>query len=100
MMSHFNNRELSLSNLRKLSEFFFCRHGTNASRERIFFLMSSFGTSEETRLEINTLTAILFTKVNYEENCTDFFKNVNDLLKQIHRSEKYNKKLNKISKNN
>ena len=56
--------------------------------------MNSFWTSDKTRLEIDTLKAILLTKVNYEENCTEFYtmlQSEKNLLKKIHSSEKYKK---------
>jgi hypothetical protein len=54
--------------------------------------MNGAWTSNKTQLGVDTLQAMLVTKVNYAETCVEFFKMLltkKDLLNEIHISEKY-----------
>jgi hypothetical protein len=54
--------------------------------------MNSPWTSGKTQLGVDTLKAVLMTKVNYYETCAEFFKMLlreKDVLKKIHETENY-----------
>jgi hypothetical protein len=59
------------SNVLKLVEFLLCLLGTNAPTKHVFF-MNSLWTSEKTQLSVETLKAVLITRVNFEYTCMDF----------------------------
>lgn len=78
--------------LAKLVEFALCLPGTNASVERVFSTIKQLWRDERSRLEQNTIRAILFVKNNLDYNCVDFYsflKRKPDLLKQIAAQDKY-----------
>jgi hypothetical protein len=92
MVSHFNKNHIPSSDVLALAEILFCLPGTNAATERVFSLMNSTWTSDETQLRMDTLGAMFVTKVNYDETCVEFFIILlikKDLLKKIHNSTKY-----------
>lgn len=92
LASHFKNNHVPVSHILKLAEFFLCLPGTNAATERVFSLMNSLWTNDKTHLGVETLKAMLITKVNYEETCVEFYKMLHikkDILQKIHSSEKY-----------
>jgi ribosomal protein L16 Arg81 hydroxylase len=54
--------------------------------------MNGTWTSNKSQPGVDTLKAMLVTKVNYDEACAEFFKMLltkKDRLQQIHNSEKY-----------
>jgi hypothetical protein len=75
-----------------ISHFLLCLHVTNALTERVFFFMNSLWTSEKTQLSVETLKAVLITRVNFEHTCLDFFKMLcgkRGILKKTPLSQKY-----------
>jgi hypothetical protein len=74
MVTHFNKNYLPCSIVLKLVEFLFCLPGANAATERVFSLMNSTWTSGKTQLGVDTLKAVIVTKVNYDKTCVEFFK--------------------------
>lgn len=92
MFQYFSSQKLSFSNFSKVVEFGLSLPGTNAPVERVFASMNKIWTSEKTQLKVETLKALLFTKINFKYSCLEFFnylKQNEKLLKKIHSSEKY-----------
>lgn len=95
VFTHFDSHNIGYTNILKLVEFCFCLPGTNAPTERVFSLMNDMWTSEKTQLAIDTLSAVLVTKVNFGYSCVEFYDvllNRPRLLKALHSSEKYKAK--------
>jgi len=93
LLTHFDVNQISCTNVLLLVEYCWCLPGTNAATERVFSLMNNIWTSDKTQLNVDTLKAMLITKVNFSLSCSDFYDMLLQqprLLKAIHSSEKYN----------
>lgn len=92
IFQHMETENVPYKELAKLVEFALCLPGTNASVERVFSTIKQLWRDERSRLEQNTIRAILFVKNNLDYNCVDFYsflKQKPDLLKQIAAQDKY-----------
>lgn len=75
-----------------LVEYILCLPGTTASVERVFSAMTKSWTAEKTRLQIETLKAILTVKCNLQYSCIEFYKFLKtkpELLRSIAAKDKY-----------
>lgn len=81
-----------VDNICKMVEFVLCVPGTNAYVERIFSLMNMYWTEEKSRLNVETLKAVLIEKTHFHHSCSEFYDYLmqnKELLQKIHTSEKY-----------
>lgn len=66
--------------------------GTNAFIERVFSVINRFWTTEKAELSLRTLQAVIGVKLNVNLLCEKFCAKLageKDILKKIHRSDKY-----------
>ena len=59
---------------------------------KFLFLINNMWTSDKTQLKIETLKAMLITKCNFKETCSEFYDKIitkPHILKKIHGSGKY-----------
>lgn len=92
IFTHFDHQNIPYKNMETVVEFCLCLPGTNAAVERVFSLMNNMWTSDKTQLKIETLKAMLITKCNFKETCSEFYDKIitkPHILKKIHGSEKY-----------
>lgn len=83
---------ISLENIEKMVQFVLCMPGTNACVERIFSLVNMFWTDKKSRLDIETIKAVITVKSHFNLSCSEFYDKLNynqELLKAIHSSKKY-----------
>uniref|UniRef100_A0A1A8CP43 HAT C-terminal dimerisation domain-containing protein n=1 Tax=Nothobranchius kadleci TaxID=1051664 RepID=A0A1A8CP43_NOTKA len=91
IFTHFKHQNVPFKNVAVICQFAMCLPGTNASVERIFSLMNNTWTNERNRLGLETLKALLITRVNFD-GCSEFHARLVDnhsLLKKIHSNMKY-----------
>ncbi|XP_070412140.1 uncharacterized protein [Nothobranchius furzeri] len=91
IFTHFKHQHVPFKNVAVICQFAMCLPGTNASVERIFSLMNNTWTNERNRLGLETLKALLITRVNFD-GCSEFHARLVDnhsLLKKIHSNMKY-----------
>lgn len=89
---HFEANGIVFKEISMLLEYIFCLPSTSASVERLFAHINKMWTPEKTRLNMNTLKAMLYTKYNLKFSCLefyDFLKSKPLLLRKIISSEKY-----------
>lgn len=89
---HFKKNNVPFENILKIVEFSLSLPATNAPTERIFSMINKFWTDEKSQFAVDTIKAILTVKRNFCCSCEDFYdkiKSDKELLKQVHRSEKY-----------
>ncbi|XP_051167012.1 uncharacterized protein LOC127285186 [Leptopilina boulardi] len=92
IFQHFESQHVPYVNIVKLVEYCLCLPGTNAPTERVFSGINQIWTSEKSQLSVETLKNTLFVKYNLEGSCEEFYNFVEskeDILRQIHSSEKY-----------
>lgn len=92
IFNHLNGLDYEYKEMATIIEYILCLPGTSASVERIFSVVNKTWTSEKTRLEIETLKAILVVKCNMKYPCVDFYKYLMtkpQLIRQISSNDKY-----------
>lgn len=92
IFKHLNNNDCEYIEIATIVEYILCLPGTSASVERIFSAINKTWTSDKTRLEVETLKAILIVKCNLKYPCVDFFKYLKTkpaLIRQIASNDKY-----------
>ena len=94
IFSNFRENSTRLTNMEKLVEFAFCLAGTSTEVERIFSLMNNIWDDNKSRLDIDTLNAILTIQYNSNMSCLEFFECIKGNTKFLFSAlseEKYNK---------
>lgn len=89
---HLNKADCEFKEMATIVEYILCLPGTSASVERIFSAVNKTWTSDKTRLDVQTLKAILTVKCNLKYKCVDFYtylKTKPELLRQIASNDKY-----------
>lgn len=92
VFGHLHNKNCEYTEIAKIIEYIFCLPGTTASVERVFASVNKSWTSEKTRLDLDTLKAIISVKCNLTYTCIEFYhflKSKPELLRQIAKKEKY-----------
>ncbi|ODM88006.1 putative zinc finger protein, partial [Orchesella cincta] len=92
ILHHFDAEAIPMPLLSLVVGFALCLPGTNASVERVFFIMNDVWSSEKTTLGLETLKALLNLKINANYSCRELhteLKKQPAILKQIHSSNKY-----------
>jgi hypothetical protein len=92
ILTHFNNQNVPVNNIKLMVSFFLCLPGTNAPVERVFSIINDFWSQEKSQMKMSTLKAIMFVKLNFGMSCDQFLafiKEKRDILRKIHSSEKY-----------
>uniref|UniRef100_A0A8C6UAT9 HAT C-terminal dimerisation domain-containing protein n=1 Tax=Neogobius melanostomus TaxID=47308 RepID=A0A8C6UAT9_9GOBI len=92
MFTHFKHSHVPFRNIFVICQFAMCLPGTNAPVERIFSIMNNTWTDERNRMGLDTLKALLITRVNFQYSCSEFYTRISDnrsLLKKVHSSMKY-----------
>lgn len=100
VFNHLQAENCEYYEIAKLIEYILCLPGTTASVERVFAAMNKSWTSEKTRLQINTLKAILTVKCNLQYSCIEFYhflKTKPTLLRLIASKDKYQNKSGEIN---
>lgn len=93
IFNHFVDNNIPFQNIQAIIEYILCIPATNAPTERIFSIINKLWSIDKSQLMVDTVKAILMVKVNYASNCEDFLKQISNnehLLKQVHKTEKYN----------
>lgn len=92
IFNHLNNVDCEYKEFAKIVEYILCLPGTSAAVERIFSAVNKTWTSDKTRLDVETLKAILTVKCNLKYTCVNFYKYLKtkpELLRQIASKDKY-----------
>lgn len=92
MFRHFKQSHVPFKNISALCQFAMCLPGTNAPVERIFSIMNNTWTDERNRMSLDTLKALLITRVNIHVSCSEFYESItpnHSFLKKVHSSLKY-----------
>lgn len=92
IFKHLDKESCDYKEIAKIIEYILCLPGSTAPVERVFSAMNKTWTDEKSNLKVETLKAILTTKVNLKMTCINFFqwiKEQPDLLRKIHSREKY-----------
>lgn len=92
LFNHLNKVDCEYKEIATLVEYILCLPGTTASVERVFSAVIKTWTAEKTRLNVETLKAILTVKCNLKFSCLDFYKYLKTkpgLLRQIAAKDKY-----------
>lgn len=92
IFEHFHNENCEYAEIATVIEYILCLPGTTASVERIFSAANKTWSEEKTRLQVETLKAILTVKTNMKFSCVEFFKLIKkkpQLLRQIASKGKY-----------
>jgi len=93
MFKKFEEKNIHVSNFRKLIEFIFCLPGTSAPVERTFSIMNNMSDNRSRILEQN-VKALITCKINTDCSCCDFYdkiKSNKDFLKKVLSTEKYDR---------
>lgn len=92
VFQHLDKKGVEYKEIAKIVEYILCLPGSSAPVERVFSSMNRTWTDDKSALQVETLKAILSTKVNLKMSCLDFFhwiKEQPEMLRQIQSSEKY-----------
>lgn len=92
IFKHLDNQSCDYKEIAKIVEFILCLPGSTAPVERVFSAMNKTWTEDKSHLKVETLKAILTTKVNLKMTCIEFFhwlKTQPDMLRKIQSNEKY-----------
>ena len=92
IFKHLGEECITYDEILKLIEFSFSLPGTNAPVERVFSLINDIWTTAKTQITLKSIEAQVFIKNNTSKSCLEFYKEIennNDLLKQVHHTEKY-----------
>lgn len=92
VFSHMNREDVPFLEFSKIIEFALCFPGSSAPVERIFARTKKIWKQDSSSLQIESLSSILFVKINLEYECIDFYKFLKsqpELLKKIARQDKY-----------
>jgi hypothetical protein len=84
-------------NLILMCHYLYAILGHNANVERIFSLIMAQWTKERNRFQVETVESIIQCKFNFKMTCSVFHMYAmgkSELLKQVKKSEKYNKLIN------
>lgn len=80
-----NNAEY-YSELLILAEYYFAIPGHNANIERVFSLINTQWSKERNKLEIDTITNMMYLQCNMKLTCQEFYKMIskeNDVLNKV-----------------
>lgn len=94
VFNHLTVQSCECKEIAKIVEYVLSLPATTASVERVFSAVNKSWTREKTRLNIETLKAIMIIKFNMMFTCTDFYKYLKtqpQLLREIASDDKYNK---------
>lgn len=92
IFKHLDDQSCDYKEMAKIIEYILCLPGSTASVERVFAEMNKTWTEEKSNLNVETLKAILTTKVNLKMSCLEFFrwlKDQPDMLRKIQSNQKY-----------
>lgn len=92
IFTHLETENCDYEEMAAIVEYVLCLPGSTASVERVFASMNKTWTDEKSQLKIETLKAILSTKINMNMKCVEFYNWIhtkNDLLRKIKSKEKY-----------
>lgn len=92
IFKHLDAQSCDYKEMAKIIEYVLCLPGSTAPVERVFAEMNKTWTEEKSNFKVETLKAILTTKVNSKMSCLEFFhwlKEKPDMLRKIHSNEKY-----------
>ena len=92
IFNHLNAKNCEYTEIAKMVEYILCLPGTTASVERVFSAMTKSWTEDKTRLQVETLKAILMVKCNLSYSCTEFYQFLltqPELLRKIAGKDKY-----------
>lgn len=88
----FKENDHPFVNLLYFVEYILCLPGTNAQVERVFSHINNYWTSDKTQLKVETLKAVLLTKINLKYSCNEFYTLLltnYKLCKSVHSVKKY-----------
>ena len=69
IFKHLDDQSCDYKEMAKIIEYILCLPGSTASVERVFAEMNKTWTEEKSNLKVETLKAILTTKVNLKMSC-------------------------------
>ncbi|CAI5780792.1 LOC100492546 [Podarcis lilfordi] len=93
IFSFFSQKMIPYPQLQKLVQLCLCLPGSNAAVERVFSSMDMMWTSQRSRLDIDTIKAVLAVQSNFAMDCQEFATKLESrrgLLSKVHSSEQYN----------
>lgn len=92
IFTHLHTEGCDYKEMAAIAEYIFCLPGSTASVERTFASMNKTWTDEKSQMNVETLKAILSTKINLKMTCVNFYhwvKTKPDILRKIKSNEKY-----------
>lgn len=73
IFTHLNTENCNYKEMAAIVEYILCLPGSTASVERVFASMNKTWTAEKSQLQVETLKAILRTKINLKMTCVEFY---------------------------
>ncbi|XP_071038982.1 uncharacterized protein [Parasteatoda tepidariorum] len=90
--NYFQKNNIPFTNIKRIVELAMCWPSSNAPVERVFSRINNYWTKEKSRMDVNTVKAVLSVLINFDFSCDIFSQLLEknpEILKKIHSSEKY-----------